>query len=606
MRKMRNKFLAFIISLFLSFSFLLPAYGAGFAVSGDNVVISGNDASPLSPVSLVVEKSDGSKKAYIGQTLSDGTGSYSFSFSLPAGSYRAYLGGGTSAVLEDIEGNDSPSSPGGGSGNEITGQAYLSITDDAGRVIISGFYSVRSGDTVLSFLRRVAQANGISLEVEGGYVKSINGLAHKKPGYPRSGWKYRVNGIYPMISAADYVLQAGDRVEWVYTLDYTRDPDALGFEKPRDITPVLPVKEETRQKYEELLKEVKEGIKVLNGDKRMDEKKAEEIKKELAANLVEAKERIDEKGGSVGDKEAAVVVPPDALNRSREISIKELKEDMYPSDADYRIISSVYDLKPDGIRFLKPVTIIIRLPLFPDVSLDKLTPAFYDEKAKTWQPLPGVIDAEEGIAVFTTTHFTKFAVVERKAEVKEEKQEEMTNLSYFADLDDVPWAKEAITDLVAKGIIKGVGENRFEPNRTITRAELASLLVRIKGGEKTEGRAVFRDVREGDWFYYEVNSAYQRGIIKGYPDGTFLPRREVSRKEAAVMMAALISGKEEGKIELIFKDRDRIPAWARDGVARMYAQGIINGYPDGTFRGERSLTRAEAAVMIYRMLKRAS
>lgn len=599
MRKMQNKFLAFLISLFLCFSFLFPAYGAEFAVSGDSVVISGNDASSLSRVSLVVEKSDGNKKAYIGQVLSDNNGYYSFSFSLPAGSYQAYLGGGVSAVLENISVADSPSVPDGGSGNEIKRQVYLSITNDVGQYVISAYFELKSGDTVLSFLHRAAEERGISLEVEGGYVKSINGLSHKKPGYPKSGWKYKVNGVYPVVSAANYVLKDGDRVEWVYTLDYTKDPDAQGFNKPEDIAPLLPVKEETRQKYEELLKEVKEGIKVLNGDKRMDEKKAEEIKKEMAFNLVEAKKGIDEKGGSVGDKEAAVVIPPDALSQSCEISIKELKEDRPPAGDDYRIISSVYDLKPDGIRFLKPVTIIIRLPLFPDVSLDKLTPAFYDEKEQTWQILPGVIDAEDGVAVFTTTHFTKFAVVEKEAGI-EEKEEAAYS---FNDLDDALWAKEAITALATRGVIKGVGENRFEPNRTITRSEIVSLLVRAKGTRAGEDKAYFADVGKGDWFYRDVNTAYANNIVRGYPDGTFKPGKEVSRAEAAVMLAGLGAKGVHQKGSTGFKDEKDIPPWARDKALQLQEYGILSGYPDGTFRGDGNLTRAEASVIIYRMLK---
>lgn len=605
MKRGKYKFLAFLISLFLCLSLVLPAWGAEASVSGNTVVISGNDASPLSGVSLVVEKADGSKKAYIGQTLSDASGSYSFRIILPAGSYRAYLGGGTTTVIASITVTDSPSSPGGGSGQEVENRAYLSITDDNGRTVISGDFPLMDGDTVLSFLRRAAMATGISLEVEGGYVKSINGLAHKKPGYPRSGWKYRVNGVYPLISAADYVLRKGDRVEWVYTLDYTRDPDATGFEKPKDAILVLPVKEELKNRYEEKIREIGDKNLVLNLDKRMDAKKAEEIKKELEANLVEAEGRLDEKGGVLGDKEAVLIVPADAVNRSLRFTIREIRKDAYPEAKGYRLASGVYDFGPEGIKFLKPVTIMIKMPVFPEDRLDKLVSAFYDEKEKTWKTLPGLIDAEEGVAFFRTEHFTKFAVVEKMEEAKSEEKKEA--VCQFADVDkNLAWAEEAIYSLAASGIIKGTGENRFEPYRSITRAELASMLVRAGGIAAGEEKAAFTDVKKGDWFYRDVNAAYANNMVKGYPDGTFKPGKEVSRKEAAVMLAGLYTKGLKQKERAVFRDEKAIPLWARDKVYLLQESGIMSGYPDGTFKGDKSLSRAEAAVIIYRILKPAS
>lgn len=604
MRMLRNRFLAFFISLLLCLSFSLPALGASFSVNGDTVAVSGKDASPLSWVSLVVEKADGSKKAYLGQTLSDSSGSYSFRFILPAGTYRAYLGGGINTVLTGITVTDSPSAPGSGGSQELELRAYLSITDDNGRTVISGNFPLQDGDTVLSLLRRVALANGISLEVEGGYVKSINGLAHKKPGYPRSGWKYRVNGVYPLVSAADYVLRNGDRVEWVYTLDYTKDPDSSGFGKPPGEEPVLPVREEVKSRYEEKLREIGDKTLVLNLDKRMDMKRAEAIKKELEAHLVEVESRLDDKGGVAGDKEAALMVPADAVNRSVSFTIRELRPHAYPEARGYRIISSVYDFGPEGMKFLKPVTIMIKMPVFPENRLEKLTPAFYDEKEKRWQEIAGIIDAEEGVAFFKTSHFTSFAVVEKEEEVKEEKGEDTVR---FIDVGkDLAWAEEAIYSLAASGIIKGSGESRFEPYRSITRAELVSLLVRAKGLKDEKRGAVFADVGQNDWFYKDVNTAYANNMVKGYPDRTFRGNREVNRAEAAVMLESLVPEGFKKKERTAFRDEKDIPFWARDKAYRLQECGILSGYPDGTFRGDRSLTRAEAAVIIYRLLKLSS
>ncbi|MBB6674566.1 S-layer homology domain-containing protein [Cohnella nanjingensis] len=90
-------------------------------------------------------------------------------------------------------------------------------------------------------------------------------------------------------------------------------------------------------------------------------------------------------------------------------------------------------------------------------------------------------------------------------------------------------------------------------------------------------------------------------IVTGYPDGTFKPNDRVSRAEFAVMLMYMLKPQTEGTA-LTLTDTSKIGAWAKKAVAQAVQAGIISGYPDGSFRPDADITRAEMAVMIARAL----
>lgn len=119
-------------------------------------------------------------------------------------------------------------SAGGGSG-EKQGVAYLTIKGDSatGTILSSTSYLLTDGDiSILDMLKEVLDKKGISYKTAGGYLREIKGFKEKKPGYPLSGWKFKVNGVIADKGAGAYLLKDGDRIEWYYTLDYTKDEDA--------------------------------------------------------------------------------------------------------------------------------------------------------------------------------------------------------------------------------------------------------------------------------------------------------------------------------------------------------------------------------------------
>ncbi|MGG1634445.1 cadherin-like beta sandwich domain-containing protein [Paenibacillus sp. NRS-1760] len=103
------------------------------------------------------------------------------------------------------------------------------------------------------------------------------------------------------------------------------------------------------------------------------------------------------------------------------------------------------------------------------------------------------------------------------------------------------------------------------------------------------------------WAEDNIKQAISNGIVTGYPDGTFRPNHTVTRGEFAVMLMNLLKPQEAGA-ELSFTDTTKIPAWAQKAIAQAVQEGIINVYEDGTFRPNAEITRAEMAVILAKAL----
>jgi len=111
--------------------------------------------------------------------------------------------------------------------------------------------------------------------------------------------------------------------------------------------------------------------------------------------------------------------------------------------------------------------------------------------------------------------------------------------------------------------------------------------------------AIFSDI-EGHWAEYAILSAERMGWIKGYPDGRFGPRDEVTRAQFTTMLSRALMLTDPTTPRVNYIDADLIPDFAREHVSRAAAAGIVQGLPDGTFAPDRLITRSEITVMIMR------
>ena len=187
---------------------------------------------------------------------------------------------------------------------------------------------------------------------------------------------------------------------------------------------------------------------------------------------------------------------------------------------------------------------------------------------------------------------------------------ETVQVKPFADLAGYEWAETAIENLYKKGVISGKAEKSFCPQDNITREEFSKLVVlginiNIKGDD-----IPFTDVAPTDWYYDYVRTLYAAGVINGVSDTVFGTGTNITRQDAAVMInramekCGLIT--EEYEEATDFDDTHTISDYALESIAKLKSNGMITGDENNNFNPHTSMTRAEAAVLIYRVYQKAA
>lgn len=115
----------------------------------------------------------------------------------------------------------------------------------------------------------------------------------------------------------------------------------------------------------------------------------------------------------------------------------------------------------------------------------------------------------------------------------------------FEDVPENAWYEKAVNTLASLGIISGVGDNKFEPDRSITRAEFTAMAMKFAMGE-TGGENIFSDIKSTDWYYNAVVDSIKYGWINGYGDGTFRPNNPITRGEVTAIVNHML-GREADK-----------------------------------------------------------
>ena len=142
------------------------------------------------------------------------------------------------------------------------------------------------------------------------------------------------------------------------------------------------------------------------------------------------------------------------------------------------------------------------------------------------------------------------------------------------------------------------------PQGNITRAEVATIFFRMLTDEsRTEFWSQtndYSDVKQGQWFNPAISTLSNAGIISGYPDGSFKPNGFITRAEFATIAVRFFDVQYDGKD--LFPDIST--HWAKDYINQAGSAGLVNGYPDGTFGPNKNITRAEAVTLVNRTLDR--
>ena len=178
----------------------------------------------------------------------------------------------------------------------------------------------------------------------------------------------------------------------------------------------------------------------------------------------------------------------------------------------------------------------------------------------------------------------------------------------FHDLEEVPWAAEAINALRERGIVHGDGTGAFEPMRGVTREEMLSMLLSAFSlPEADPSTETFTDVPANAWFYENVILARSLGMVQGLPDGNFGAGQPVTRADMAVMSGRLLDilgcTPTPTRAAIVFRDYSEIPDYAKEMVSLLQQAGVLNGDTEGNYLPTGSATRAEAAVMLYNLIQ---
>ncbi|WP_230192062.1 chitobiase/beta-hexosaminidase C-terminal domain-containing protein [Paenibacillus sp. CECT 9249] len=169
------------------------------------------------------------------------------------------------------------------------------------------------------------------------------------------------------------------------------------------------------------------------------------------------------------------------------------------------------------------------------------------------------------------------------------------------------WAEDYIMRAAAKGIVSGYPDGTFKPNHPVTRAEFTVMLA---GALKLEGNGSALTFTDHDqiagWAKQAVAQAVQAGIVVGFSDGSFRPNTQITRVEMAVMVARALQLELNANALPGFADDETIPGWAKGAVEAIRKLGIVDGRGGNRFVPNETASRAEAVVMLLRLMENIS
>ncbi len=174
----------------------------------------------------------------------------------------------------------------------------------------------------------------------------------------------------------------------------------------------------------------------------------------------------------------------------------------------------------------------------------------------------------------------------------------------FIDVAPNYWAKSYIEALASKGVIAGFPDGTFKPNEPVTRAQFAAIINKAFAPQAQQQATNFSDVSTNFWAYGAIQTATKSPFLAGYPNNTFRPQLEIPRVQVLVSLAnGLGLTTDNQNVLSVYADASQIPNWASSPVAAATAKQLVVNYPTATqLNPSREATRAEVAAFVYQAL----
>lgn len=178
------------------------------------------------------------------------------------------------------------------------------------------------------------------------------------------------------------------------------------------------------------------------------------------------------------------------------------------------------------------------------------------------------------------------------------------NSKDFADVSDENWASDAVAFASAHELFNGTSETTFSPDQPMSRGMLATVLYNLEGQPDQDQSVTFSDVDSDAWYAAGVSWAAENGITNGYSDGQFAPDQSITREQFAVMLWRYAGSPAANGEALNFTDADKVSGYALEALCWAAENGILNGYGDGRLNPGGVATRAQAAQMLKNFLEK--
>ena len=240
-------------------------------------------------------------------------------------------------------------------------------------------------------------------------------------------------------------------------------------------------------------------------------------------------------------------------------------------------------------------TVLLSYKLEKTEIIGGLYAVYVDEKERAFRIDPSAYDVNSGSVIFATNHLSVYGVG-------------YTAPSQRFDDTKKHWAKDFIDYVVGRGLLDGSRENKFYPNEKMTRGMLVTALGKLAGvNVKKYETNSFTDVQNDSFYHPYIEWAYSKGVVYGIGDGTFAPDKSITREEMAVIFEryAKVTG---CKIPVtressVYEDKEQIGTEYGESVKAMQQAGIMMGIDGNKFNPKGNATRAEVSAMLSRYIK---
>ncbi len=552
-----RKLIIVIVTMFLMVTTVFASGDLNYSVNGNVVTLTGEMGVSNSPISIQVFTQ--SRKYYVGQLTTDQYGKFETTFTLDDDkNYQARVNADENhkEIVIKVPKIDADSGSGTDDGTvEVKEYVNLLVKGYNNKVFFSGRVEISKSDTVLSLLKRSLDKNGISFIERGGYVSSIGGQSEFDKG-SKSGWMFSVNGIFPNKSCNNVVLEDGDVVKWIYTTGEsihkvsgtTSNTQEEGVQvvvtedkKPKIIITVSP--DEGKIKVDLNDDVFSQVIKQANNNDMKDiliELKSDEHIQEIDVGI--SKESIEE----ILNKAMNIVVKSDLGNI--EIPISALKELKKQGDIEKLALKIE---RPDQKVLTKVQKEAVKDQVLFDIAIsknDQTVSSFGGKMLKI--SLPYTLKVGEDKNKIFVWYLNDKGIKEKVGCTYDEELGVVTfetnHLSYylvgysdaytFDDVQKDAWYYESVMQMVQLNLFQGTEKHRFSPNSEMTRGMFVTVLHRFDGKSRSEAKNSFEDVNSGEWYTEAVNWSADNGIVNGVTQTKFMLNDTITREQAATIL----------------------------------------------------------------------